>query len=88
MHWSTDVYHSPEFTYSNVHLLPKTSHLWILSGGSYKFSVVPFLLHKDQDQINIHYISAERRYISRFSVNNDQVRHNLFSSDFLDKKRR
>ncbi|KAG4165695.1 hypothetical protein ERO13_A13G086345v2, partial [Gossypium hirsutum] len=86
MHWSTDVYHSPEFTYSNVHLLPKTSHLWILSVGSYKFSVVPFLLHKDQDQINIHYLSAERRYISRFSVNNDQVRHNLFSSDFLDKK--
>jgi DNA-directed RNA polymerase subunit beta' len=31
MHWSTDVYHAPEFTYSNVHLLPKTSHLWILS---------------------------------------------------------
>ncbi|TYJ00719.1 hypothetical protein E1A91_A13G104900v1, partial [Gossypium mustelinum] len=86
MHWSTDVYHSPEFTYSNVHLLPKTSHLWILSRGSYKFSVVPFSIHKDQDQINIHYLSAERRYISRFSVNNDQVRHNLFSSDFLDKK--
>ena len=86
MHWSTDVYHSPEFTYSNVHLLPKTSHLWILSGGSYKFSVVPFSLHKDQDQINIHYLSAERRYISRFSVNNDQVRHKLFSSDFSDKK--
>ena len=86
MHWSTDVYHSPEFTYSNVHLLPKTSHLWILSGGSYKFSVVPFSLHKDQDQISIHYLSAERRYISRFSVNNDQVRHNLFSSDFSDKK--
>uniref|UniRef100_A0AAU7YSE2 DNA-directed RNA polymerase subunit beta'' n=1 Tax=Durio graveolens TaxID=140963 RepID=A0AAU7YSE2_9ROSI len=86
MHWSTDVYHSPEFTYSNVHLLPKTSHLWILSGGSYKLSVVPFSLHKDQDQINIHYLSAERRYISRFSVNNDQVRHKLFSSDFYDKK--
>ena len=34
MHWSTDVSHAPEFTYSNVHLLPKTSHLWILSGGS------------------------------------------------------
>ncbi|KAL1177451.1 hypothetical protein V6Z11_A03G032000 [Gossypium hirsutum] len=87
MHWSTNVYHSPEFTYSNVHLLPKTSHLWILSGGSYKFSVVPFSLHKDQDQINIHYLSAERRYISRFSVNNDQVRHNLFSSNFSDKKK-
>ena len=36
--------------------------------------------------INIHYLSAERRYIARFSVNNDQARHNLFSSDFSDKK--
>ena len=31
MHRSTDVYHAPEFTYGNVHILPKTSHLWILS---------------------------------------------------------
>lgn len=54
--------------------------------GSCKFSVVPFSLHKDQDQINIHYLSGERRYISRLSVNNDQVRHKLFSSDFSDKK--
>ncbi|GLU24579.1 hypothetical protein SLE2022_404980 [Rubroshorea leprosula] len=86
MHWSTDVYHSPEFTYSNVHLLPKTSHLWILSGGSYKFSVVPFSLHKDQDQINVHSLSAEQRSNSSLSVNNDNVRHKFFSSDFSDKK--
>ncbi|RZC75665.1 hypothetical protein C5167_051152 [Papaver somniferum] len=32
MHWSTDVYHAPKYTYGNIHLLPKTSHLWILSG--------------------------------------------------------
>nr|YP_010142060.1 RNA polymerase beta'' subunit [Muntingia calabura]QQK92305.1 RNA polymerase beta'' subunit [Muntingia calabura] len=76
MHWSTDVYHSPEFTYSNVHLLPKTSHLWILSGGSCKLSFVPFSLHKDQDQINIHSLFTERRYISSLAMN----------SDFSDKK--
>ena len=58
MHWSTDVYHAPEFTYSNVHLLPKTSHLWILSGGSCRFSAVPPSLHKDQDQTNVHSLSA------------------------------
>nr|YP_010207167.1 RNA polymerase beta'' subunit [Vatica xishuangbannaensis]UAX24116.1 RNA polymerase beta'' subunit [Vatica xishuangbannaensis] len=86
MHWSTDVYHSPEFTYSNVYLLPKTSHLWILSGGSCKFSVVPFSLHKDQDQINVHSLSAEQRSNSSLSVNNDNVRHKFFSSDFSDKK--
>ena len=42
MHWSADVYHAPEFTYGNVHLLPNTSHLWILSGGSSRFSIVHF----------------------------------------------
>nr|YP_010538944.1 RNA polymerase beta'' subunit [Datisca cannabina]UYF12805.1 RNA polymerase beta'' subunit [Datisca cannabina] len=86
MHWSTDVYHAPEFTYSNVHLLPKTSHLWVLSGGSCKSSVVPFSLYKDQDQINVHSISVEERYISSLSVNNDQVRQKFFSSDLSGKK--
>nr|QWY89118.1 RNA polymerase beta'' subunit [Lophira lanceolata] len=84
MHWSTNVYHAPEFTYSNVHFLPKTSHLWILSGGSCKFSKVPFSLHKDQDQMNVHSLSVER--ISSPSVNNDQLKHKFFSSDLSGKK--
>jgi len=74
MHWSTDVYHAPEFTYSNVHLLPKTSRLWILSGRPYRSSVVTFSLHKDQDQTNVHSLSFEQRYISNSSVTNDQVK--------------
>nr|UEE88015.1 RNA polymerase beta'' subunit [Rhus wilsonii] len=86
MHWSTDVYHAPKFTYSNVHLLPKTSHLWILSGGSCRSSVVSFSLHTDQDEINIDSLSVERRFFSSLSVNNDQARHKFFSSDFSDKK--
>nr|DBA06581.1 TPA_asm: RNA polymerase beta'' subunit [Melia dubia] len=88
MHWSTDVYHTSEFTYSNVHLLPKTSHLWILSGGSCRSSVVSFSLHKDQDQMNTHSLSVERRDISSLSlsVNTDQARHKLFSSYFSAKK--
>nr|YP_010199990.1 RNA polymerase beta'' subunit [Casuarina cunninghamiana]UAD90161.1 RNA polymerase beta'' subunit [Casuarina cunninghamiana] len=86
MHWSTHVYHAPKFTYSSVHLLPKTSHLWILSGGSCLSSVVPFSLQKDQDQINVHSLSVERRSISSLSVNNDQVRKKLFSSDLFGKK--
>ena len=86
MHWSTDVYHAPEFTYGNVHLLPKTSHLWILSGGSCRFSIVPFSIHKDQDQMNVRSLSVERRYISNPSVTNDQVIHEFFSSDLSGKK--
>nr|YP_010887108.1 RNA polymerase beta'' subunit [Garrya buxifolia]WJH15704.1 RNA polymerase beta'' subunit [Garrya buxifolia] len=86
MHWSTDVYHVPEFTYGNVHLLPKTSHLWILLGGPCRSSLVSLSLHKDQDQMNVHSLSVKRRDISNLSVTNDQARHKLFSSDFSDKK--
>nr|Q9THV5.1 RecName: Full=DNA-directed RNA polymerase subunit beta''; AltName: Full=PEP; AltName: Full=Plastid-encoded RNA polymerase subunit beta''; Short=RNA polymerase subunit beta'' [Sinapis alba]CAB48415.2 RNA polymerase A beta prime prime subunit [Sinapis alba] len=86
MHWSTDVSHAPEFTYSNVHLLPKTSHLWILSGGSCGSSLILFSIHKDQDQMNIPFLSVERKSISSLSVNNDQVSQKFFSSDFSDKK--
>nr|YP_009772448.1 RNA polymerase beta'' subunit [Phacellaria compressa]YP_009772520.1 RNA polymerase beta'' subunit [Phacellaria glomerata]QIT03538.1 RNA polymerase beta'' subunit [Phacellaria compressa]QIT03610.1 RNA polymerase beta'' subunit [Phacellaria glomerata] len=88
MHWSTDVYHAPEFTYGNVHILPKTSHLWILSGGP--SSVLdPFLfLHKDQDQMKVYYSrSVEQRSISsNLSLTNDQVIHKFFSSDFSGKE--
>nr|YP_010744343.1 RNA polymerase beta'' subunit [Begonia cavaleriei]WET57734.1 RNA polymerase beta'' subunit [Begonia cavaleriei] len=85
MHWSTDVYHAPEFTYSNVHLLPKTSHLWVLSGGWCRSRVIPSL-YKDQDQINVHSLSVEERPSSILSVNNDQVRHKFFSSNLFGKK--
>ena len=59
MHWSTDVYQALEFTYGNVHLLPKTSHLWILSRGSSRFSIVPFSIHKDQNQMSVRSLSVE-----------------------------
>nr|YP_010945323.1 RNA polymerase beta'' subunit [Salsola heptapotamica]UNZ11920.1 RNA polymerase beta'' subunit [Salsola heptapotamica] len=87
MHWSTDVYHAPEFTYGNVHLLPKTSHLWILSGRPYRSSIVPFSLFKDQDQMNTHSFSFEQIYIANSSVTNDQVKHKL-SNSFRKKEDR
>nr|QXP14498.1 RNA polymerase beta'' subunit [Amaryllis belladonna] len=77
MHWSTDVYHAPEYTYSNVHLLPKTSHLWILAGGPCRSSIVSFSLHKGQDQMNVHSFSVDERYISDPSITNGRVRHKL-----------
>nr|YP_010042473.1 RNA polymerase beta'' subunit [Thermopsis turkestanica]QPB69703.1 RNA polymerase beta'' subunit [Thermopsis turkestanica]QWW33820.1 RNA polymerase beta'' subunit [Thermopsis alpina]QWW33904.1 RNA polymerase beta'' subunit [Thermopsis lanceolata]QWW33988.1 RNA polymerase beta'' subunit [Thermopsis turkestanica] len=86
MHWSTDVYHASEFTYSNVHILPKTSHLWILSGRSCRSGAVSFSLRKDQDQMNINSLSTGERYISNLVVNNDQVRHKFFSSNSSGKK--
>nr|YP_010760549.1 RNA polymerase beta'' subunit [Entada phaseoloides]WEY34865.1 RNA polymerase beta'' subunit [Entada phaseoloides] len=90
MHWSTDVYHAPEFTYSNVHILPKTSHLWILSGRSCRSGAISCSLHKDQDQMSIHSLSAGGRFFSNLVVSNDQVqvRHKFFSSNPSGKKKR
>nr|WGT75009.1 RNA polymerase beta'' subunit [Sanguinaria canadensis] len=88
MHWSTDVYHAPEYTYGHVHLLPKTSHLWILLGGLCRSSIVPFSLRKDQDQMNVHSFFAERRYMSSLSVTKDQVKDKLFSSESSGKSGR
>nr|YP_009421001.1 RNA polymerase beta subunit [Coelachne africana]ASR73575.1 RNA polymerase beta subunit [Coelachne africana] len=86
MHWSTDVYHAPEYQYGNLRRLPKTSHLWILSvsmGGS---TIASFSLHKDQDQINTFSFSVDERYIFDLSMVNDQVSHRLL--DTFDKKDR
>nr|YP_010864666.1 RNA polymerase beta'' subunit [Indigofera linnaei]WGS97814.1 RNA polymerase beta'' subunit [Indigofera linnaei]WGS97897.1 RNA polymerase beta'' subunit [Indigofera linnaei] len=88
MHWSTGVYHASEFTYSNVHILPKTSHLWILSGRSCRSGTVSFSLRKDQDQMNIHSLSTGERNISNLLVSNDQVRHKFFSFNPSGKKER
>nr|QFQ37171.1 RNA polymerase beta''subunit [Dipsacus japonicus] len=86
MHWNTDVYHAPEFTYGNVHLLPKTSHLWILLGQPCRSSLVSLSSHKDQDQMNVHSLSVKRKSISNLYVTNDQGRHKFFSSDFSGQK--
>nr|QBF57896.1 RNA polymerase beta' subunit [Neottia japonica] len=86
MHWSTDGYHAPKYAYSNVHLLPKTSHLWILAGGICRSNIVSFSLHKDQDQMNANSFSVEERYIFDLSLTNDQVRHKLL--DTFGKKDR
>nr|YP_010033466.1 RNA polymerase beta'' subunit [Curculigo orchioides]QOW40504.1 RNA polymerase beta'' subunit [Curculigo orchioides] len=80
MHWSTDVYHAPEYKYGNVHLLPKTSHLWILAGSPRRSSIMSFSLHKDQDQMNVHSFSVEERYISDLSTTNDRVRHKVLNT--------
>uniref|UniRef100_A0A1B1YYR2 DNA-directed RNA polymerase subunit beta'' n=1 Tax=Striga hermonthica TaxID=68872 RepID=A0A1B1YYR2_STRHE len=86
MHWSTDVYHAPEFTYGNVRLLPKTSHLWILLGGSRRSSLVSLSLHQDQDQMGAHSRSVKRRSTSNLSGTNDRPRQKFFNSRWGGKK--
>ncbi|CAA7396020.1 unnamed protein product [Spirodela intermedia] len=43
-HWSTDIYHASEYTYGNVHLLPKTSHLWIIAVGTCRYRKMPLFV--------------------------------------------
>nr|YP_009522773.1 RNA polymerase beta' subunit [Vicia sepium]AXQ37226.1 RNA polymerase beta' subunit [Vicia sepium] len=77
MHWSTNVYHASEFIYSNsnVHILPKTSHLWILSGKSCRSNTIHFLLRKDQDQVTMDSLSNGKTNISNLLERNDQGKH-------------
>nr|YP_009135850.1 RNA polymerase beta'' subunit [Lithachne pauciflora]AIM54026.1 RNA polymerase beta'' subunit [Lithachne pauciflora] len=86
MHWSTDVYHAPEYQYGNLRRLPKTSHLWILSVSMCRSSIASFSLHKDQDKINTYSFSVNGRFIFDLSMANDQVRHRLV--DTFGKKDR
>nr|WFG51524.1 RNA polymerase beta'' subunit [Astragalus sp. Ge130588] len=88
MHWSTDVYHASEFMYSNVHILPKTSHLWILSGKSWRSDAIHFLLRKDQDQIHSNSLSTTKTNISNLSVSNDEVKNKLFNFNTFGTKER
>nr|YP_009233252.1 RNA polymerase beta' subunit-2 [Zizania latifolia]AIZ76890.1 RNA polymerase beta' subunit [Zizania latifolia]AMB27132.1 RNA polymerase beta' subunit-2 [Zizania latifolia]UVI16724.1 RNA polymerase beta'' subunit [Zizania latifolia]UVI16810.1 RNA polymerase beta'' subunit [Zizania latifolia]UVI16896.1 RNA polymerase beta'' subunit [Zizania latifolia] len=80
MHWSTDVYHAPEYQYGNLRRLPKTSHLWILSVSMCRSSIASFSLHKDQDQMNTYSFSVDGRYLFGLSMANDQVRHRLLGA--------
>nr|YP_010934082.1 RNA polymerase beta'' subunit [Ctenium concinnum]WKU84508.1 RNA polymerase beta'' subunit [Ctenium concinnum] len=80
MHWSTDVYHAPEYQYGNLRRLPKTSHLWILSVSMCRSGIASFSLHKDQDQMNTYYFSLDGRYIFDLSMANDQVSHTLLDT--------
>nr|AIQ79192.1 RNA polymerase beta' subunit [Chaetobromus involucratus subsp. dregeanus] len=80
MHWSTDVYHAPEYQYGNLRRLPKTSHLWILSVNMCRSSIASFSLHKDQDQMNIYSFSVDGKYIFDLSIANDQVSHRLLDT--------
>nr|YP_009156366.1 RNA polymerase beta'' subunit [Brachyelytrum aristosum]AJV89271.1 RNA polymerase beta'' subunit [Brachyelytrum aristosum] len=86
MHWSTDVYHAPEYQYGNLRRLPKTSHLWILSVSMCRSSIASFSLHRDQDQMNTYSFAVDERYIFDLSMANDQVSHKLL--DTFGKKDR
>nr|YP_784060.1 RNA polymerase beta'' subunit [Pelargonium x hortorum]Q06FX1.1 RecName: Full=DNA-directed RNA polymerase subunit beta''; AltName: Full=PEP; AltName: Full=Plastid-encoded RNA polymerase subunit beta''; Short=RNA polymerase subunit beta'' [Pelargonium x hortorum]ABI17251.1 RNA polymerase beta' subunit 2 [Pelargonium x hortorum]AKF43136.1 RNA polymerase beta'' subunit [Pelargonium x hortorum] len=79
MHSNTGMYHARKFPFSNVHILPKTSHLWILLGDLCGSGPVLFSMYKDQDQMSIHSLSVQGRNTPSLSVNNDQLKHRRLS---------
>nr|YP_009113666.1 RNA polymerase beta subunit-2 [Ceratozamia hildae]AFM54210.1 RpoC2 [Ceratozamia hildae]AFR13844.1 RNA polymerase beta subunit-2 [Ceratozamia hildae]BAR93451.1 RNA polymerase beta subunit-2 [Ceratozamia hildae] len=86
MHWSTNVCHAPEYAHGNVHLILRTSHLWVLSGGLHGSNVVPFSFHKDQDQVNVQLPLARHELLLDYSVNQDRMKHKLVDSNFSRKE--
>nr|BCK51977.1 RNA polymerase beta subunit-2 [Agathis dammara] len=83
MHWSTHVCHVPKYD-SNVHIILKTTHFWILSGGMYGSVVVSFSFHKDQDQVDVQLLLAKNQSLSNSSV--DQVKHKSVDSNCSEKE--
>jgi DNA-directed RNA polymerase subunit beta' len=75
MHWSTKVQHKSEYIYSNVHLLCRTGHIWILAGNFNKFNEFSFLFYRDQDKLdnklplanqNLNYSKIKDKFLNNF----------------------
>nr|YP_010291618.1 RNA polymerase beta'' subunit [Scleria parvula]ULQ67625.1 RNA polymerase beta'' subunit [Scleria parvula] len=86
LHWSTDVYHAPIHTYSNVHLLPKTGYLWMLAGSPCRSGRIAFSLYKDQDHMNMDSFSVEETYLYDLSITNNQGRYKLLDTSSKEDK--
>nr|YP_009922644.1 RNA polymerase beta'' subunit [Wiesnerella denudata]QNA49806.1 RNA polymerase beta'' subunit [Wiesnerella denudata] len=86
MHWSTKVRHVSEYIHSNIHLILKTSHIWVLSGRlNNKNNELSVLFYKNQDKIDFQiYITKEKSLFS-FLENKNELNLFLFHF-FLFKK--
>lgn len=75
IHWSTKVQHSSEYIYSNVHLLYKTGHLWILAGNVDKYNTFFFIFYNNQDKLDnkvplanklLNYFKLKENFLIKF----------------------
>nr|BCA77658.1 RNA polymerase beta subunit-2 [Chamaecyparis formosensis] len=70
MHWNIPI---------QSHLIEKTTHLWVLSGGIYESA-----FQKDQDQVDIpELLLHKHKSLSNYSV--DQVKHESVDSNCFEK---
>ena len=75
MNWSAKVQHAPEYIHSNVHLLCKTGHIWILAGNFDKSNEFSFIFYHNQDKLdnklpfasqNINYSKIQDNFFKNF----------------------
>nr|YP_009668208.1 RNA polymerase beta' subunit [Bazzania praerupta]QCW58984.1 RNA polymerase beta' subunit [Bazzania praerupta] len=79
-YWSTKVRHASDYIHSNIHTILETSHIWILSGKSYKESdKLPILFYENQDKIDSEiFIAKEKNNMSLLKEKN-QINICIFS---------
>nr|YP_009642780.1 RNA polymerase beta'' subunit [Reboulia hemisphaerica]QCP68413.1 RNA polymerase beta'' subunit [Reboulia hemisphaerica] len=88
MHWSTKVRHASEYIHSNIHLILKTSHIWILSGNlnnKNKNNNLSVLFYKNQDKIDFQISLTKEKSLFSFLGNKNKLNLFLFHF-FLFKK--
>nr|QYB18646.1 RNA polymerase beta'' subunit [Conocephalum conicum]QYB18733.1 RNA polymerase beta'' subunit [Conocephalum conicum] len=86
MHWSTKVRHASEYIHSNIHLIVKTSHIWVLSGKlNHKFLDFSVFFYKNQDKIDLKISLTKEKLLFDFLENKNQLNLFLFYF-FLFKK--
>jgi DNA-directed RNA polymerase subunit beta' len=84
MHWSTKVQHAPEYIHSNVHLLCRTGHIWILAANFDKSNKLSFLFYSNQDKLDdkISFINQNLNY-SKLKKNLNNFWNFVYSSIIL-----
>ena len=84
MHWSTKVQHAPEYIHSNVHLLCRTGHIWILAANFDKSNKLSFLFYSNQDKLDdkLSFINQNLNY-SKLKKNLNNFWNFIYSSILL-----
>jgi DNA-directed RNA polymerase subunit beta' len=84
MHWSTKVQYAPEYIHSNVHLLCKTGHIWILAANFDKSNKLSFLFYSNQDKLDdqVSFINQNLNY-SKLKKNLSNFWNFVYSSIIL-----
>nr|BDZ75622.1 DNA-directed RNA polymerase subunit beta'' [Timmiella anomala] len=73
MHWSTKVQHASEYIHSNVHLLRRTGHIWILAGSFDKYNQSSFLFYCNQDKLD-----------NKLPIANQNLKYSKIKDNFLN----